>query len=719
MIKKGEFRAVKVEMHRNNISRTFKEVIDKYIEFIEIDDNLKFNKLKKFYEKDIEFEEDRDFIFYKYQLNELTKNKIKNLCFNLIDNENTHLELNRKEANGEIFCTSILINIIKQFRLEKSLNKENLDLHIKVTQIIWHHLGNGLYYENTKETIEELVLYGIYLYWTADSDFYKMQTDELDLIIRAIKGLKQLNIKYCIKLDNIILDNDEKKKIHRELEELINLAGGINILRRLFNQELKSKYDYRLERYLIHRDKSSYGKIKNKRIPYNYLIQICVKCLNPKITILTHQGIKEIYDKVIDISQNYMTVLNLQGYSIFEDTNININNITDYTYKNILFENMYIPVQYKTEIVICILEILYSKYFENISYRGYTFEQFVNVTKFILRKHHICKILNIYEVQKSTNLKIKIIKSILKDLSHESTKVNTEFNMIGEKVNFNEKPLIKIDEDNYFLLCPEMCSYSFCEVIYNILKAEIIGLDRLLGDSVELIVKEYLTKNSIEFKCGEYFSRDGIAEGECDLVLENDQFIVFIEIKKRSLPREFEIGDDVEVFKSLSEGMLVAQKQILNHRFHLIDNNKINLYDKEDKSKYEVLEWKNRRIIGISLCLPEYRFMTNKSFSSELLKSMLFVNYKTIDETKEEKLKKLNRLSSQIRDTFKEIQQIDSNLTAQNIFFNSLFMSIQQFIYTIGICSDKDKLIEYINKVTHITTGALDYYVDLINIKSL
>lgn len=703
----------------NEISKNFKEIIDKHNHIINISDAEKFNKLIKEYGKEEEFEEDRGFNTYKYLLNNEIKTKMKQVSIYNYEDNNNYSKLYEEENKGKIFCTSILIDIQNQFRLERSLNKENLDLHIEIVKQIWCHLGNAYYYNNDRDTIDKLVLSGIYLYWTSTNNFDFKNDDEINLIIRATKNLKKLNLSYSISSANVILSEDEHKKIHKELEDLVSLVGGKNILRLLFNQELIPKYSIKLDRYLIYRAKSTYGKIKNERIPYNYLIQICVKHLNPKIIIITGSEIENFYNKIIDISKSYMTILNLQGYSIYEDLGIDtFDEIPMYTYKNILFENMYIPVQYKTEIVIDILDKLYRSFFESIDNSDYTFTDFMNVTKFILKKYYTCRIINIDEIRRNTKLEKTTIQNILRDISHEPDKVNIEFNMIGEKVNFNERPLIKIDENNYFLLCPEMCSYSFCEVMYNLLKNNIRNLNRLLGDGVELIVKEYLSENSIDFKSGEYFPKNNKKEepkGECDIVLENDEFIVFIEVKRRSLPHEFDVADDVEVFRALSEGMLRAQKQIMNHRLHLISNGEIKLYNKKDKEKYELLEWKNRQIMCISLCLPEYRFITNETFSSKLLRSMLFVNYETVDSSKQKRLKGLNSSSLEMIEIFKDLNKVDDTITTENIFSNSLFISLQQFIYTLEFCSNKDDLIEYLNKATYIITDALDYYVALEN----
>ena len=713
----------------SNISSSFKENITKRMDFIEIDDDDKFIHLKKICSDDIIFEENKllqadtkPLYYYRHRMNNIILNKVKALS---IDNTKyTKSELLTKENNGEIFRISILKTIINQFKLEKGLYKEKLNLHIKILQCLKDSLDSRLYFSNTNDTINLLVLNAIYLYWTStyhNTDQYIQ--DEIPLIIDSVEKLKLLNLKYTIEIGNIVLKETEDIKVHKKLEELICSVGGLEILKKLFQLELCPKYNKELKRYIINRNKNSMGKIPHERIPYNYLIQLCVKNIKPKKNLFTSNNHRVsnanyIYNQIIDISKNYMTILNLQGYSIFEDFNNDIDAFPEYIYKNILFETLYIPAQYENNFVIDILETLYKCFLKNFKENiGYRFQDYITVTKFILKERNILKIFTFEDIKSGTNLKSEKLKRILEDISNYYTQINIDFNAPFKKTNFSEKPLIKLDDNHYFLLSSEICAYSFCTALQSILNIP----NKQLGDKVEDLVKKYLTRNSINFKCGKYFPNSQLIndnELECDLILENEKFIVFIEIKKRGLPQEFETGNDIEVFKALSEGMITAQKQILKHKFHLIEEGQLKLYNSPSKDNYQILEYKNRKIISISLCLSEYGFITNKTFSSKFLNSLLCADYKAVDENEQPKLNKLNKLSEDIRTIVNQLKILNPNMQDDSIFFSSLFMSIQQFIYIIKMCSNKniDLLISSINRLIYLLTPSLDIYSDILDI---
>ena len=199
----------------DEISRKFKEAINKYIYIIDISDDEKFDKLIKEYDKEEEFEQDRGFNIYKCLFNNKIKTKMQEMSSYNYEDNNNYQKLYEEVNKGEIFCTSILKDIENQFKLERSLNKENLDLHIKIVKKIWSHLGNSYYYKNDSEVIDELVLNGIYLYWTSINNFDFKYDDEINLIIRATKNLKKLNLNYSVSSANVILSEDEEKKINK------------------------------------------------------------------------------------------------------------------------------------------------------------------------------------------------------------------------------------------------------------------------------------------------------------------------------------------------------------------------------------------------------------------------------------------------------------------------------------------------------------------------
>lgn len=78
------------------------------------------------------------------------------------------------------------------------------------------------------------------------------------------------------------------------------------------------------------------------------------------------------------------------------------------------------------------------------------------------------------------------------------------------------------------------------------------------------MIKSSLDNKKYPYHCGNYRINKS-QTNECDLVIENNKQILFLEIKNRHLPETFEQGDDVSTLHCLAEGMIKAQIQCLKH----------------------------------------------------------------------------------------------------------------------------------------------------------
>lgn len=123
---------------------------------------------------------------------------------------------------------------------------------------------------------------------------------------------------------------------------------------------------------------------------------------------------------------------------------------------------------------------------------------------------------------------------------------------------------------------------------------------------------------------------------------------MFVEIKKCPLPDSYEQGDDVKVLQALGDGMLYAQEQILWHELRLKEKGVIELYDPEGNWLMDYSPGK-KRIMAVSICMPEYDFLTDRSITEAFLESTLLVTYHTVDPNREALLKKLNKRAGTIQ----------------------------------------------------------------------
>lgn len=188
---------------------------------------------------------------------------------------------------------------------------------------------------------------------------------------------------------------------------------------------------------------------------------------------------------------------------------------------------------------------------------------------------------------------------------------------------------------------------------------------------------------------------------------------MFVEIKKCPLPDSYEQGDDVKVLQALGDGMLYAQEQILWHELRLKEKGVIELYDPEGNWLMDYSPGK-KRIMAVSICMPEYDFLTDRSITEAFLESTLLVTYHTVDPNREALLKKLNKRAG-------TIQMVAGRLfdgkpfDVKEVFFKSQFRSLQQIWTMLQFCQTVEEFLDLCSQQLFFITGAEDVYVEILN----
>ena len=616
------------------------------------------------------------------------------------------------EREGKVFSCGIFHVLKKHLFLEMRLHKKKSQMAINILTKLIYYLGNNYYYDADEETLEALFTNGLMLY-LCDKNLHDFKDHETNSIIQSMRRLLCIEeYNYEIKNGEIQLSEDAEKSVQKRIETLIKEIGGIHFLNRLFTLEIQNKYCDMIDRFLISpRTHSLVVGAIELRIPYNLLIQIAVKHLNNHSSLLlTSQGIEGKYQEAINISKDYLNVLNLRPYSIYGDLLLDFKDIPFRLGQSILFEKMFTPLQYNPEFTMHFIKEIYSPLFIESINLGYTKKEYIGFCEFILGEKSFCHTYSFEDIRKATKIKKESLKHILDDSSFLYSEVNTNFTHILSETNYRFRPLVKLADDKYFLFSSYFNGFSLGDVLYEKMHPHYSGkFNRLKGQNVEKMVKSMFAKKGYVFHSGKY-SVDSQTEYECDMVLETDQKIVFVEIKNQPLPDTFEQGDDVETLRALGEGMIKAQLQCYRHQYYLKNQGQIVL-NNQGELPY-ILTYNNRKIICISVSSQEYLFLTNKMFSEKFLESLLVANYHAIDASKEYRLDKLNAFRS---DFEKLIAGMDGKINGRQAFFNTLFRSAQQIYSILSVCNSLDEFIYHLTQPIHVADGSGDVYGQLLN----
>ncbi len=620
--------------------------------------------------------------------------------------------VNELEKDGKIFASGVFNVFSKHLYLEMRLENKNYELEISVITKLCQHIGNIYYFDFEKTHLSKLFEYAVKLY-LCDRHFYNMKDIETVNIVKSMKNLLGLkDFEYDIKYGDIYFSDNAEKEIQLEIEHCISNIGGIDFLHRFFSEELAPKYNSKIDRFLIHRNMQQMSmNIKDIRIPYNYLIQLSVKHIEDvKCILLTEIGVKNEYAKAIKIGSDYLNVLNLQSYLIFGDMIYDLKSIPVKLSKNILFEKLYTPIQYRPDFTRKFLQDVYAPFFNNAVNCGYSYKEYIKFCDYILSEKRYCVSYSFEELQRSTNIKRTALTRILEDVSYNYDKVNKSFDNFLSETNYRLRPLVKLKNEKYFLLSAYFNGFAFCEVLYNKLNSHYgRRFNAQKGEKVEIMVKNLFKEKGYQFHSGKYNVNKGKNE-ECDMVIETTDKIVFIEIKNQPLPETFERGDDIETLYCLGDGMIKAQIQCCKHIRQLKSKGYI-LLENENQPSYE-LKHNNRKIICISICSQEYLFLTNKMFSEYFIESLLFVTYHATDPNKEHRLNKLNLLREKLAAL---VSDIYGQTKVNRVFFDTLFRSAQQISTIINVSDTLDDFIDNLTTPIYISDGTNDVYCQLIN----
>ena len=638
--------------------------------------------------------------------------KIKSLVVYNSDDKNSfdYYTVTQLEQEGKVFTNNLLRVLKKQLYLELRLKQEENLQAISVISKVNEYLSNSYYFDVQKTNLECFFKYAVFLY-LSDKKGRELKDVDTISIAKSMKSLSQyLNLQYEIKYGDIYFSKLTDKDIQYKIESLIRHVGGIDFLRILFTKYIKPKYNNIIDRFLIHRNMcQSLRNIDDIRIPYNYLIQLAIKHLNEKNILLTCEGQKVEFDTAIRISSDYLNVMNLQPYSVFGDMCFDFKSIPVRLSRNILFEKMFTPIQYCPGFVDEFIQKIYLSFFRSDIKLGYSCHEFETFYKLLIFEQGICVSYTFNDLRKRSQISRSSLKKILDDFSIDGKDVNSNCDSFLAATNFRSRPLVKLENNQYFLFSAYFTGFSIAESLYEKLKPYYPGnFNRLKGEKVEDMIKTLLITKGFSFNSGEY-KVNKTTKYECDIVLESEKEIVFIEIKNQPLPDTFEQGDDVETLRSLGEGMIKAQLQCYRHVSYLKKHGQLTLH-KVDGSTYTIKE-NNRRIVCVSLCSQEYLFLTNKSFSSKFLQSLIVSTYHATNPREENRLTRLNSFRNEFE---KLVQDIYGQIDLHQLFFDTLFRTAQQIFTILKVSKNSDEFIHYLIEPIYVSDGSGDVYNQLL-----
>lgn len=294
-----------------------------------------------------------------------------------------------------------------------------------------------------------------------------------------------------------------------------------------------------------------------------------------------------------------------------------------------------------------------------------------------------------------------------------------------DKIDFKAKPFVEMN-GKFLIIEPQFSAISLYIILCNILtdKKSAIGyfIESYLVDKMKLKFN-HIIHNS-EYKISKPLKKKlelNSDKLECDIVLQSEKYIIFIELKKKELTRNAKSGDIFFILQDLSQSLLSSHLQANKHMRFLMENKKIEFEHKDNENKISI-ELNDREIIKISLTSLDYLSLHSKDVFHQFIKLFFDKTILISDNFSCEQKKILEKFNKLNKELSEDLFKIHSTwqIEKANGFFNSLFLSIFHLLFIINRSDNIECMVNNLLKNKQLTIGGYrDFYHEFIYLNQL
>jgi Holliday junction resolvase-like predicted endonuclease len=528
---------------------------------------------------------------------------------------------------------------------------------------------------------------------------------------------------------SISIDDKNIISLAAMIEETVRQIGGLNVINSILHN-LEPAYDSTYERFLVGRNSDISGlRLVEPQIPYGYLIALSMKYLKRR-----GPGEIGLLESLADLAKAYVQVLDIQQFSgyevLFSGDGVKLIEALE---KSVRYDWLVMFPQYPSTDLRKLIRYMVDRFDEPAVHHhlGWALKDYEAVMNAILITTHDVAPTSITTKDLSRDKAVQIehgaIKRILRLISHNPDKVNAAFHGFEDLPALDHvfKPLVQFNNE-HFLICKPITVTGFyeslCTLLRDLKRAGIISVDvdHAMGPLLEDMLHGELEQKGIQCLKNEKYTLSramrlelGIQaeSGECDIAIESDRCVYFIEIKKKSLRRKSYSGFSREVLLDLSRAFLASQVQLGNHELLL------RTYGRIDFDSGKTLYLNGRSVERISLTLLDFWSLQDEIFCKNLFSGLIGHTLKSADDydTAENRAvldeinKSLIRLTEQYQSKAYELYR-NNHYNYINIRWFSFFQMLV-ILRNVGSIEDFEKKL----KITrHANSLTCNWYRDFI-----
>ena len=576
-----------------------------------------------------------------------------------------------------------------------------LRYYIGVTE---HYPSSPQQWRKIKSLLEA---YAFLCDYDSDKSMALSNNNQNIIIANAAKTLIAKGYNISIKLGRVEFDKDSEERLFEALSYRFNKMGYFALENTL--HLMGSFYNRQTKRYYFRRSPSPNRKLEPS-IPWGYLFNLSLANLHEPVK---SKKLKNWYNECVELAQLYFCIHDLQTFNVYQDMFHTHNTILPAIQKQILYDQHYALDQINAEHMIAMVEGQFAS--PLVTTKGFNATIHIDLLKWASKQatHDSPLFFTPQQLLHPLGLKYTLdeIEAVLTELSQDAKKLNRGYLQpedISQR-NYFMKPFIKTGE-KYCYVNPTLCNFGFYFSLEQKLNPNRKN-GNIVGDIAEELVSSLLTKHGVTFYAGKkYKVSDAIRkdlkveskERECDFIIETDDTIIFLELKRKTLTSFSRAGNTMKSIIDVSQSLFHALAQTGVHEYTLRKQDKITFKDGTE------LSLNGRNVERVALTLFGYFGLQDGSFVHMIPKTLINARIQSGNEEEDKKANKyLEELRSQYKtDIFQEYYCKDNH----NSFFNCRFFSVPQLLTMLKNAKDNETFLTEFNRTRHMTDGSKDWF---------
>lgn len=549
---------------------------------------------------------------------------------------------------------------------------------------------------------------------------YQMTTESLMIsesrsiaVANAAKRLKAAGYEIEIVNGQVQLTAAGDLHLRDRIVSLCQELGGLPIVDTIL-RFIQAKYDERFGRYQLGREVRTTPGPPIPQVPWPYLLQLGVKFHR---TMPAGTASDEMFQDLVRLTTDAMSLYDVQPYSAFETMLNSEYTIGQFLRRSAFYDSAFVLNQIRTSDA----QKLYRRIFcadrlSSLAVNGITLETVVRVCDAIFEvvRPTTISTLNAELVSQTSGIPVNEVTCVLDDvLTHKASapNENLSFPPLSTEIDFGFRPLLQLPDGTYCLLPTAITGAAFYEALASFARQAKKTVDDDIGETAEDFIKSQLSTRGVTYKSGVYklpkMAVCKIESGECDIVVETQDTILLLELKKKALTRLARSGSDIKLFIDLSLSLIDAQLQTMRHEAALREFGQLKLVSRDGNET--VLDWNNRAIERIALTVLDFGSVQDRGTLLEFLSICCRVNFHSSDPAYAKEFGELREKQEELRRLGQIIGEFDQNIKKRP-FFSCWFLSVPQLLLILDKVSCNEDLRKELWQTRNVTFGSQDFY---------